>query len=74
MTSPTDTKGPCWKCSRFGGWMPVKVGDRVRYNIISWCLEARQVEATPANGCARWAIQVPARTGPLLCEQVSSGG
>jgi hypothetical protein len=46
--------------------MPVKVGDRVRYNIISWCLEARQVEATPANGCAHWGAADAGARGAVV--------
>ena len=66
MTSPTATKGPCWTCSRFGGWMPVVMGNKTKYNIHGWCLHVRQVIATPANGCAHWVLQVPARTAPVI--------
>lgn len=66
MNSPGNSQGPCWKCSRFGGWMPVRMGDRIRYNVVGWCAKARQVEVTPANGCPHWLLQVPTRTEPLI--------
>lgn len=67
-TSPTDTKGPCWTFSRFGGWVPVKLGDNVKSNVHGWYLHVRQVIATPVNGCAQWVLQMPARTAPLVWE------
>jgi hypothetical protein len=66
MTLPTDTKGRCWTCSRFGGWVPVVMGTKTRYNILGWCLHVGQAQATPANGCAHWILQVPARKAPLV--------
>lgn len=69
MTSPTITKCPCIHGQLLGGRVPVVMSNKTRYNIHGWCLHVRQVVATPANGCAHWVLQVPARVAPIIWQK-----
>ncbi|MEY2689500.1 MAG: hypothetical protein RL375_3699 [Pseudomonadota bacterium] len=64
MHVSTDSKGPCWKCTRFGGWIRQATGKP----IYIWCVKAHQVQARPEHGCAHWELQDPPRTAPLAID------
>lgn len=70
MHPPQTSKGPCWHCSHFGGWIRREGGKP----IYVWCVKASQVQASPEHGCAFWRLQVPARTAPLVIDRPPVAG
>lgn len=70
MHPPQTSKGACWHCQSFGGWIRQAKGKP----IYIWCLQAAQVQARPEHGCAHWQLQVPARTAPLVIDRPPVAG
>ena len=47
----------CELCTHFGGWHPIRVGDKISYRTHAQCLRpgAPKTTARPERGCAYWA-------------------
>ena len=47
----------CEVCKDFGGWHPIRVGDRISYRTHCGCLrpEAPKTISQPEQGCAYWS-------------------